>query len=633
MRSLLAATGTHPFIFVVGKGGVGKTTTAGAIALAAADAGDATHLITTDPAESLGDLFHMTLEKGRPTASPCSELLTLEAFDARSWGEAWLAPRRQALAEIMERGTWLDRVDVDGLLARTVPGVDEAMGALRIAQLARAQERGVIRRLVVDTAPTGHTLRLLDAGRSLGAWVDALRTMAQKADVVASALLHTPVRLREERVLDEVEEELDALERLLRMAAFVIVHRAGVVVRAETDRLAMRLRERGLEVTALVGVGGGTELPGGAGLELAVPFLEATTGCDGLRRVASAATAIAGAQAVPGSPNAGAGPAGRAARDAAAPTHEVGGRSDRTRPPAPSPGAPVAMDWPGAPGSGADWIRRSDWRVIWLAGKGGVGKSTCAAALAVGLARPVLLYSTDPAGSLGDLFGRTLGADAVAITPSLRVQQVAAESVFAEWVAAYRSEVERVFASLGLDHAAALDRRVIDSLLDVAPPGIDEIVSIDHILDSVEREETLVLDTAPTGHFLRLLEMPGLALEWTHALMRILLRAGVAGSLDALSERMLRFAKRLKRLRAMLTDPGHAAVFVVTLDEPMVWSETRRLRAALSATGIREAGVILNRARAVEPAAAERTVLAPDWSPPPAGVEALGSFFDSWVLV
>ena len=102
MQALLAAMGEHPCIFVVGKGGVGKTTTAGAIALAAAEAGQSTHLVTTDPAESLSDLFQTHLPQGTPVPSPCTDGLTLEVFDARAWGDAWLAPRRAALAEVIE---------------------------------------------------------------------------------------------------------------------------------------------------------------------------------------------------------------------------------------------------------------------------------------------------------------------------------------------------------------------------------------------------------------------------------------------------------------------------------------------------------------------------------------------------
>lgn len=618
MQSLLSATDEHSCIFVVGKGGVGKTTTAGAIALAAADAGEITHLVTTDPAESLGDLFQATLPSGRPVPSPCTDRLTLEAFDARHWGAAWFEPRRDALAEIMEQGTYLDEADVDGLLAQVVPGVDEAMGALRIGRLAAARERGVVRRIVVDTAPTGHTLRLLDARASLGAWVTALRTMAAKADAVASALLHMPVRLEGERALDEIEEELHELAGVLASAAFVIVHRRGTVVRAETGRLAARLRQRGLRIVAYVGVGG-SELDLDGAIQMHVPLLPDATGCDGLRRFAGAvaeAPLAARSDAVPGL---------IPATTPDAPSDATAGTMGATG---------ITRAAAGAPARAASWIRAAPWRLIWFAGKGGVGKSTCAAAAAAAVAdqRSVSLYSTDPAGSLGDVIGVTPGAEPLEAAPRLRVQQVQAESAFANWLADYRGEVERVFASVGLEQAAQLDRRVIDSLLEFAPPGIDEVVSLTHILDSVERDETLVLDTAPTGHFLRLLEMPDLALDWTHALMRILLRAGVAGSLDALSERMLGFAKRLKTLRSVLSDPERTAVFVVTLEERMVRAETERLRAALHAAGIREAGVIVNRARSAHAYPAARTVHAPEQATPPVGIPALRSFFESWEL-
>ena len=288
----------------------------------------------------------------------------------------------------------------------------------------------------------------------------------------------------------------------------------------------------------------------------------------------------------------------------------------------------------GATKPAAPWVRSAQWRVIWFAGKGGVGKSTCAAAAAVGLAqdRPVSLYSTDPAGSLSELFETEVGGEPVQVAERLRVQQVSAEATFSGWVAEYRGEVERVFSSLGLEQATQLDRNVIDALFDLAPPGIDEIVSLDHIMDAIEEDETLIIDTAPSGHFLRLLEMPELALDWTHGLMRILLRTGVAGSLDALSERMLAFAKRLKSLRAVLADATRTAVFIVTLDEPMVQAETERLRTALRGAGIAEAGAIMNRARRVRPAASQRTLLAPEQATPPVGVAALRTFFDAWEL-
>ncbi len=603
MHDLLTGFGDAPCVFVVGKGGVGKTTTAGALALASADAGATTHLITTDPAESLGDLFGVALAGGAPAPSPCTDALTLEAFEARSWAERWLEPRRPALAEIVERGTYLAQADIDAILALAVPGVDEAMGALRLVQLAAARTRGVVQRIIVDTAPTGHTLRLLEAGTALASWVGTLRAMARKAAVVASSLMHVPMRLQGERVLDEIERDIADLDRLLDESVFVVVYRSGELVRAETERLTDELARRGLRVAAFVTTGPAAPLrvPSGPAARITVPLLGQTTGCQGLRTLARSTRPDAGtATEVPGN-----------AADGAAPPPVTGTRS------------------------AARWLSRQPWRLLWFAGKGGVGKSTCAAAAALGLAadRQVALHSTDPAGSLSELFGTPIGDAPVRIDACLRAQQVDAPTALEEWRSEYREEVRAVFGGVGLEEGAVLDRRVIESALDLAPLGIDEIVSLDRILDSIDGDETLVIDTAPTGHFLRLLEMPGLALDWAHALLRILLHHGGAGSLDDVSARVLGFAKRLKVLRSTLADPQRAAVFVVTLDEPMVLAETERLRAALRAATIPEAGVIVNRARAARPVSAAHVLHAPGLARPPAGAAALRSFFDAWELV
>src|SRR5919106_383864 len=129
------------FILVVGKGGVGKTTTAGAIALACADRGDTTHLISTDPAHSIADLFEHR---------SCSDQLVLEEFHARAYADVLFARIQPALVELVERGTYLDEADARGFLDLSLPGLDEVMAALRLTELHRDTTK---QRIVVDTAP------------------------------------------------------------------------------------------------------------------------------------------------------------------------------------------------------------------------------------------------------------------------------------------------------------------------------------------------------------------------------------------------------------------------------------------------------------------------------------------------
>ena len=131
---------TARFTFVVGKGGVGKTTAACAIALAAADAHSTTHLISTDPAHSLADVFQQTLTSS-PAPSDCNPDLLPEELDARAAAARWLERAQPALLDLIEKGTYLDAEDARALLDLTLPGVDEIMGAVRLAELAQSDCR------------------------------------------------------------------------------------------------------------------------------------------------------------------------------------------------------------------------------------------------------------------------------------------------------------------------------------------------------------------------------------------------------------------------------------------------------------------------------------------------------------
>jgi arsenite-transporting ATPase len=141
-----------------GKGGVGKTTLAAAAALARAERGGRVLLVSTDPAHSLGDVLDRTLAGGRSTLGAGAGSLVVRELDARAAFGAWLGERRERLLDIAERGSLLDRRAWDGLLDLPLPGVDELVGLLELLRIGAA---GGFDLVVVDTAPTAHTLRLL----------------------------------------------------------------------------------------------------------------------------------------------------------------------------------------------------------------------------------------------------------------------------------------------------------------------------------------------------------------------------------------------------------------------------------------------------------------------------------------
>jgi arsenite/tail-anchored protein-transporting ATPase len=603
MSLLGAAVGAARFAFVVGKGGTGKTTAAGALALELADSGADTHLISTDPAHSLGDLFGQDV--AGVSVSACSPRLLLEEFDAVAAAAVWTARATEPVACIIERGTYLDGEDVAGFSRLALPGVDEMMAVMRLAELVGPE------RVVVDTAPTGHTLRLLDAAATHAGLAAALRAMAEKAAAVASALAGRPVRLQAESIIDELEHCVAAFrDDVLGRSRFVVVTRTDAVVAAETVRLDAALRRRGLAVAGTVVNGAGTAAgPVTAVPAIVVPWLPDARGCDGLRAWRSAQSAA--------SP----GPAG-VARDGAAAFNEAGTAG-------PSPNAPAGV-------AAAHWLAAGNRVLLLFAGKGGVGKTTCAAAAAMVLAesRDVFLCSADPAGSLDDVFAGPVTASGRA-APRLRVLQIDAEAEFERLRGEYRPDVMAALSRIGLSEGAALDRKVIDALWDLAPPGIDELAALAALVAARRPGETVVLDAAPTGHFLRLLSMPALALDWTRQLMRIIVKYRVAGESGAAPEALLRTARELRALQALLGDASRAGVFVVTVAESMVEAETARLLDRLDEADIAVAGLIENRfagAAVGRHESARTRIRAPHRSPPPVGGPALRDFAGEWMM-
>ncbi|HSP08823.1 MAG TPA: ArsA family ATPase [Candidatus Dormibacteraeota bacterium] len=243
-------------------------------------------------------------------------------------------------------------------------------------------------------------------------------------------------------------------------------------------------------------------------------------------------------------------------------------------------------------------------RVILFTGKGGVGKTSVAAATAVRCAKAgyrTVIMSTDPAHSLGDSFDLELGSDATKVADNLWAHEVSSlHEMQRHWVKLHEYAVE-VFATQGLDEVIAEE---------VAnPPGMDEIASLMWIKHYAQRAEhdVLVVDCAPTGETLQLLTFPDAAkwwldkiYPWQRRAMRIarpVLQPMIGMPLpsDEIYASLKDLLLDLGGMRKVLTDPGITSVRIVLNLEKMVVKEAKRAYTYLSLFGYVTDAVIVNR--------------------------------------
>lgn len=569
---------------VVGKGGVGKTTCATLLARRFAERGDDTLLLSTDPAAALADVLG-TPVSGEVAPVAGTPHLFARQLDAFALRRAFLDRWRDTIAQIVDRGTYLDRGDVDGLVDAALPGADEIFALLALADLLADPARQ-FKRIVVDTAPTGHTLRLLALPETFRALISMLDAMQDKHRFMVRALTHRYRRDLADQFLEAMRDRIEGLRAALadeRSLAAVVVTRAEPVVEAETRRYITQLEALNVRVAGVVVNAG---LPGTESYVV----------------------------------------------DASLPHYWLPYESRTTD-------AAVIESRP------AGNLVFAPFTIV--AGKGGVGKSTVATALAIAVAEAkasVLLVSTDPAPSIADALGATQEAWAsidaehqVASVPGLVVRQLDAAAAFARLRDEYQERIDALFEALtgrGVDFRQ--DHAIVRDLLSLAPPGIDELFALSSLGDALaeHRFSHIVVDPAPTGHLLRLLDMPAIALDWTHRLMRLMLKYRDVVGLGDTAHELLAFAQRTRALEALFGDPEQCAVVIVALDEPIVRAETARLATAVRAREMNLAAVVWNRVSntpAPLPAAlAARQFFARETTPSPVGADAVRSWTRSW---
>ena len=253
-------------------------------------------------------------------------------------------------------------------------------------------------------------------------------------------------------------------------------------------------------------------------------------------------------------------------------------------------------------------------KMIMFGGKGGVGKTSCAASSAIWAAehgRNTLIISTDPAHSLGDSLGVELSPGVP--TPIEGIENLTALEINPKVDMSEYKELTNVNPMEEMGMSGLMDNIPIfgdmEELTSMTPPGIDEALAFGKILEFVETEhdyDLIVFDTAPTGHTLRFLSLPETLSGWIGKLLKMRLKIGnMFGAVkrmftkegkkkDNSLEVLERLNNAILNAREDLTNPVKNSFIIVMISEEMAITETGRLLNELIKYNIPVSIIVIN---------------------------------------
>ncbi|MBE9109574.1 ArsA family ATPase [Nodosilinea sp. LEGE 07298] len=572
-----------------GKGGVGKTTLSCSFArqLAQQRPTETVLLLSTDPAHSLGDVLLVAVDN-TPAPLPDRPNLQVRALDAVALLEQFRADYGTVLELLVERGSFVEGNDLSPVWDMGWPGLDELMALLEIQRILRDREAD---RVVVDMAPSGHTLSLFALMDFMDTLLEALGQFQQKHRTLTETLAGRYTPDEADTFIADMRHDLEQGRGLIQDSDRATCWVVGIpepMSWAESDRFIAALKRLGVPL---------------GGLVINRVMQESGQIFDTHCRVLAEFATIAQGQPVlwvPAQPNE---PVGAAALDGLMPQVK---RFDLE-----TAGAEPAVDnapvhqWPTPIPPGIEDLVTAGRRLIVVGGKGGVGKTTVSAALSWGLAERhpeanLRVMSIDPAHSLGDAFGQSLSHEPTLLRPNLQAQEVSAEVVLDQFRADYLWDLADMMAGdseiaggIQLAYGPEAWRQIVAQAL----PGIDEMLSLITVMDLLERNEQqlIVLDTAPTGHLLRFLEMPTALGDWLGWIFKLWIKyKDVVGRVEFMG-RLRTLRQRVLVAQEKLKDPQHTEFIGVVQNQSAILAEASRLTHTLSDRGIAQRYIVHNR--------------------------------------
>jgi arsenite-transporting ATPase len=519
------------FLFFTGKGGVGKTSVACATALALADAGRRVLLVSTDPASNLDEMLGLPLG-AHPQAVPGAPGLQAMNIDPDASAEAY---RHRVVAQLpaddLAQQTQV-REQLSGACTTEIAAFDDFVGLL-------AGDAEAFDHVVFDTAPTGHTLRLLSLPK---AWAGFLAGNDRGASCLGP---HSGLKMHESRFRQGLQALADPVQTLIVLVTRPDAAALREAARTHDELLQLGLTRQHLVVNAVFRTTVADDPVAQAWQALGERALAQLP--EGLRGLSQAQLPLRAFDMV-GLP---------ALRALLQPP------DDAPLLAAPPPLPPEVQNLAAL----ADALAEQDHSLVMVMGKGGVGKTTVAAALALALVargKTVHLSTTDPAAHLT----ATLAGDAPEGLTVSRIDPAA--------------ETERYIARAMAARGAELDEAGRALLLeDLRSPCTEEVAVFHAFSRTVNsaRRGFVVLDTAPTGHTLLLMDATG---AYHRQMAQSLAGAGT------------HFVTPLMHLQ----DPAYTRILLVTLPETTPVSEAAALQDDLRRARIEPFAWVVNRSLA-----------------------------------
>lgn len=578
-----------------GKGGVGKTTLSCGFARRWAQQfpNEQILLLSTDPAHSLGDVLQLSIGN---LSQPLVDLpnLSIRALDAQTLLEEFKTRYGKVLELLVERGSFVQGKDLAPVWDLGWPGLDELMGILEIQRLLREQ---VADRVVVDMAPSGHTLNLFALMDFLDGFLEALELFQEKHRVISQTFTGRYTADEADKFLVEMQADLADGRQLLQdqtSTACLVVAIAEPMSWLETKRFLAALQTLKIPFGGLfVNQTLSTQTDSGN-------YHEQQQQLEKFLALVDDQTEPGNRQPIFTVPQQDQEPLGAAALDDLISQVQDAQQGS-------SLSALPAVQWPQKVlPSFSDFVAEGR-RLILVGGKGGVGKTTVAAAIAWGMAQHhpdqrIRVISIDPAHSLGDALGQQLGHQSIQITNNLSAQEIDAAQVLEQFREDYLWELADMMSGdaetegesgLKIAYGPEAWRRIVAQAL----PGIDEMLSLVAVIDLLDQKEQdlIVLDTAPTGHLLRFLEMPTALGDWLAWIFKLWIKyQDVLGRTDFMG-RLRNLRQRVVQAQKKLQDPQHTEFIGVVQAQVAIMAEAQRLSNSLETIGMAQRYVVLNR--------------------------------------